>query len=70
MRSLAVISLNSLVGFFKYLGVLDAADLHVNWNTVGLFIAVGVVGALKMVHEWCTIPQAALNLTFASSVRF
>lgn len=44
--SLVVISLKSFSGFFKYLDVLDTLHLAVNWETIGLFVVVGVVGSL------------------------
>jgi len=44
--SLAIIGLKSLTGFYKYLGVLGAMHLSIDWATVGLFIAVGVIGTV------------------------
>ncbi len=44
--SLIVIALKSLSGFFKYLHVLRDLDAPVAWNTVAVFIAIGIVGTV------------------------
>ncbi|GIW96307.1 MAG: UPF0721 transmembrane protein [Pirellulaceae bacterium] len=44
--SLTIIAMNSGSGFLKYLGVLKELDLHVDWQTIGLFTAVGMAGAV------------------------
>lgn len=50
--SLAIIAVNSATGFLKYLSMLGdqpgpgGAALHVDWNIIGVFIAMGVAGSL------------------------
>lgn len=43
--SLAVIALQSASGFCKYLHVLGELNRSVDWPTIGLFVAFGVVGS-------------------------
>ncbi|GIV57974.1 MAG: UPF0721 transmembrane protein [Rhodothermaceae bacterium] len=43
--SLVIIALKSLAGYLKYLDVLAASGLSVNWEIVGLFAAVGIAGS-------------------------
>lgn len=63
--SLAIIGLNSAVGFFKYLGVLEAAQLQVDWHTMGLFIAIGVGGTQAGRLLGKRLDQATLRKAFA-----
>jgi uncharacterized membrane protein YfcA len=42
--SLAIIAVNSTTGFLKYLSALEAHAL--DWRTMGVFAAVGIVGSL------------------------
>ena len=50
--SLAIIAVNSTAGFLKYLSMLgvqtgpSGAVLRVDWNIIGVFIALGVAGSL------------------------
>ncbi|MDG1838152.1 MAG: sulfite exporter TauE/SafE family protein [Phycisphaerales bacterium] len=44
--SLVIIAVKSAAGFWKYLGVLGELDMHVDWQTIGLFIAIGGGGAI------------------------
>jgi uncharacterized membrane protein YfcA len=44
--SLLIIAMNSSSGFVKYLETLRAAHLHVDWGTIGTFIALGTMGTL------------------------
>lgn len=50
--SLAIIAVNSTTGFLKYLSMLSdqtessGMALHVDWNIIGVFIALGVAGSL------------------------
>ena len=43
--SLAIITLKSLSGFFKYMDVLNDLQLSINWETVVMFIVIGGIGA-------------------------
>jgi uncharacterized membrane protein YfcA len=63
--SLVVIALNSFSGFFKYLDVLDTLHLAVNWETIGTFVAVGVLGSLAGRAISGRIDQASLRRGFA-----
>lgn len=63
--SLVVIALNSFSGFFKYLEVLSTLHLAVNWETIGVFVAVGVVGSLAGRAISGRINQASLRRGFA-----
>lgn len=63
--SLAVIALKSLAGFYKYLGVLAELDLQVDWATVGLFIAIGIVGSLLGKVVSSRFDQVTLSRVFA-----
>jgi uncharacterized membrane protein YfcA len=62
--SLVIIVLKSGAGFWKYLGVLDELDLHVDWNTIWLFIVVGGVGAVVGARLGGRINQAKLKRAF------
>ena len=44
--SLVIIAVKSAAGFWKYLGVMGELDMHVDWQTIGLFIAIGGGGAI------------------------
>jgi uncharacterized membrane protein YfcA len=50
--SLAIIAVNSTTGFLKYLSMLGdrtgpgGVALHVDWNIIGVFIAIGIAGSL------------------------
>jgi len=44
--SLAVIALNSLSGFVRYFDVLESIHAAVDWNTIAIFVAIGVLGSL------------------------
>jgi uncharacterized membrane protein YfcA len=63
--SLVIIALKSAAGFWKYLEVLDGADASVNWTTIGVFIACGIVGSFvgKSLND--RINQRALQRGFA-----
>ncbi|MFG0294697.1 MAG: sulfite exporter TauE/SafE family protein [Maioricimonas sp. JB045] len=63
--SLVVIALKSFSGFFKYLGVLQGLDLSVDWGTIGLFLAIGVVGSFVGHQIGSRINQLALRRGFA-----
>lgn len=63
--SLAIIGLKSLTGFYKYLGVLGAMHLSIDWATVGLFIAVGVIGTVIGKQLSNRMNQVLLRRVFA-----
>lgn len=43
--SLVIIALKSATGFWKYLDVLQADGLPVDWWTIGVFIVIGIAGS-------------------------
>lgn len=44
--SLVIIALKSFSGFYKYLDVLAAQSLHLDWRTLFIVTAIGVAGSL------------------------
>lgn len=63
--SLALISINSFSGFYKYLEVLHSIGASVNWETVGIFIVIGIVGSLAGHAIATRLNQAVLRKGFA-----
>ena len=63
--SLVIIAVKSAAGFWKYLDVLAAEGLAVDWGLIGAFAAVGVVGSLVGHRVSARVPQAALKRAFA-----
>jgi hypothetical protein len=62
--SLAVIALNSFTGFGKYLLVLDAKGVVLDWRTLLAIAAVGVVGSMAGNRIGRRMPQARLRKLF------
>lgn len=62
--SLAVITLNSIAGFARYLPVLEAHGLTPDWAILGVIAAVGVVGSLAGHRLGRRLPQARLRRIF------
>lgn len=74
--SLAIITANSIAGFFKYLLVFGGltppvvsvgggASLGVHWPTIGMFSAVGVAGSLVGNRLATRMPELLLKRLFA-----
>ena len=63
--SLVVIALKSFSGFFKYLDVLADLEIPLDWETVGWFIAIGMVGILGGHWIGTRLNHRALQRTFA-----
>ena len=63
--SLAIIALKSAAGFWKYLGVLGASGLGVDWTIIGVFVLIGFVGSLGGKALNTRIDQGALRRGFA-----
>ena len=63
--SLVVIALKSAAGFWKYLSVLTATGLALDWTVIGLFILVGGLGSLVGNLINTRLPQAPLKRGFA-----
>jgi uncharacterized membrane protein YfcA len=62
--SLAVITLNSFTGFAKYLRVLDAQGLDLDWPVLLAVAAVGIVGSFAGHRLGRRLPQATLRKAF------
>jgi uncharacterized membrane protein YfcA len=63
--SLVIIAAKSFVGFYEYLNVLDALSLSIDWQVVGLFSVLGILGGWlghKVSHK---VDQAMLKRVFA-----
>ena len=63
--SLLIIALKSFTGFVKYLDVLDQLDLQLDWNILGTFSLIGILGSFAGSLAGKRIPQVALRRTFA-----
>jgi len=63
--SLVIIALKSAVGFWKYLGVLESLGGAVDWQTIGLFSAIGIVGSFVGKSLNNRLNQKALQRGFA-----
>jgi uncharacterized protein len=63
--SLLIIAVKSFAGFWKYLDVLAAEGLAVNWELIGLLTAIGIVGSFAGNLVSQRVPQRALRHGFA-----
>jgi uncharacterized membrane protein YfcA len=63
--SLLIIALKSFAGFYKYLHLLPAQGLSVNFTVAGLFLLVGTLGSLLGGRLAVRLPQASLKRGFA-----
>ena len=63
--SLLVIAMKSAAGFWKYLSVLAATGLALDWNVIGVFIVIGGLGSFAGNQIGNRLPQAALKRGFA-----
>ena len=62
--SLVIIALKSCAGFIKYLDVLEAEQLQLDWGLIGIIAAIGVAGSLIGNRWGCRMPQAKLQKGF------
>jgi uncharacterized membrane protein YfcA len=62
--SLAVITLNSLTGFAKYLGVLEHESLALDWPVLLAIAGVGIAGSFAGHRLGRRLPQATLRKLF------
>jgi hypothetical protein len=62
--SLAVIAMNSFTGFGKYLQVLEARGVALDWRTLLLIAAIGVVGSFAGNRLGRRLPQSSLRRLF------
>ncbi|GAB5602652.1 sulfite exporter TauE/SafE family protein [Thermus sp. FJN-A] len=63
--SLLIIALKSFAGFYKYLHLLPALGLSVNYATAGLFVLVGTLGGVVGGRLAVRLPQESLKRGFA-----
>ncbi len=63
--SLFIIAIKSFAGFYKYLHLLPAQGLSVNFTIAGLFLLVGTLGSLLGGRLAVRLPQASLKRGFA-----
>lgn len=66
--SLAVITLNSLLGFTRYLDVLEARHIELDWATLALVTGVGIVGSQVGFRLAAHVPQVLLRRLFAATL--
>ena len=63
--SLVIIAAKSLVGFVKYLDVLAAQNLQVDWQVIALFTSAGIAGSFAGAALSKRMPQPLLRRVFA-----
>jgi len=63
--SLVIIAMKSLIGFIKYLDVLEQQQLSIDWSVVIMVSAIGVVGSVVGNTLAGRVPQALLKKIFA-----
>lgn len=63
--SLCIIALKSITGFIKYIDVMDAAGLSIQWDLVLIFGAIGIVGSFIGGKMGEYVPQQRLKRIFA-----
>lgn len=63
--SLVIIAAKSLTGFLKYLEVLEAQGLALDWQVLAVVTALGVLGSFTGARLARSLPQAALRRGFA-----
>jgi hypothetical protein len=62
--SLFIIAAKSSLGFYKYLDVLKQDNLSVNWELLGIFTIVGIVGSFVGGKMGQYVPQQTLKRGF------
>ncbi len=62
--SLFIIAAKSTLGFYKYLDVLRAESLDVNWELLGIFTVVGIIGSFVGGRVGRYVPQKTLKKGF------
>lgn len=63
--SLLIIAAKSVAGFYKYTDVLAETGQHVDWQLIGLFAAIGIIGSFAGNALSQRVPQAKLKQGFA-----
>ncbi|MBL6689846.1 MAG: sulfite exporter TauE/SafE family protein [Pseudomonadales bacterium] len=64
--SLVIITLKSVAGFVKYLEVIQASNLSIDWGVIGFFTVAGIFGSLIGSHFACRVPQEKLKTGFGA----
>jgi uncharacterized membrane protein YfcA len=62
--SLFIIAAKSSLGFYKYLDVLQSESLDVNWELLGIFTVVGIIGSFVGGRVGRYVPQKTLKKGF------
>ena len=62
--SLIIIALKSFSGFFKYLDVLEQQSLQLDWKTLGIVTALGIIGSVAGSKLARRLPQEKLKRWF------
>ena len=62
--SLVIIAAKSALGFYKYLDVLREESLNVNWELLGIFTVIGILGSFVGGRLSQKVPQKALKRGF------
>jgi uncharacterized membrane protein YfcA len=62
--SLAIVAMNSFTGFGKYLFVLDAKGLTLDWRTLIVVALIGVAGSMAGIRVGRHLPQQTLRKVF------
>lgn len=62
--SLVIIALKSYSGFYKYIAVLDAQNLQLDWQTLMIVTALGVIGSYGGARFAKRMPQDKLKRWF------
>ncbi len=62
--SLPIIAMKSFSGFYKYLDVLADLDLSVDWQVIGLFCGLGIIGTVVGTQLSPHIPRHHLQRVF------
>jgi uncharacterized protein len=64
--SLLIIAAKSLAGFTKYVDVLAAEGIGIDWGIIAIFSAIGIVGSFIGNRVSSLVPQRALKRGFAA----
>jgi uncharacterized membrane protein YfcA len=64
--SLVIIALKSYSGFWKYLDVLHAQQIELDWSAIGLVTMLGIVGSLAGSAVASRLPQQRLKKVFGA----
>lgn len=63
--SMAIIAFNSGAGLLKHLAVGERLGLRIDWGVVGVFVALGALGAITGTWVAARLPQVVMRWVFA-----